>query len=176
MRDCGLPRKTLRSAVTSSVSWRRKLFRQDFLEKIQGSRIAALSQPEDGLFSNHWIPVGAGQVDQQRHALTIMHLGKGKDRLLLHFGFGIVLNGSGDLLRFLAAADLRQPEDRLAANSGAGIGACHGEQIFHRLRLFALRECKCGFLAETVVWIRLYVLAQQLKSLLAALHPQPQSL
>src|SRR5690242_3532179 len=103
--------------------WFTALFGQDLLQKIQRSRVFALSQPEDCLLAHDWVLVGRRQADQPGHCVLIVHLAQGEDRLLLYLGFRIIFNGLRNLLPDFPAALLRQPEDCLAAHVWALIVA-----------------------------------------------------
>ena len=87
---------------------------QDLFEEFQRARIFRLPQPEHRLFANGRVLVGAGLLNQQRHALVFGQLAQREHRFLFHLGVGIVLDRRGNRADGFLSCALREPEERVA--------------------------------------------------------------
>ncbi len=67
------------------------LLAEDFFEQIEGARILALAQPEEGCLSELRVRVGASNPDECWNAFVGRALAEGKYRLFAEFPAGVVV-------------------------------------------------------------------------------------
>src|ERR1700688_2240211 len=53
-----------------------RLFRENFLDEVEGARVFGLAEPEDRLLAHRGVPVRAGYLDEQGDAFVFGHLRK----------------------------------------------------------------------------------------------------